>query len=197
MAAVHVPPRLTAPGAGAASPPVSSAGAAAGASPGAPQAAQQLARGLDAALGPAELLPLEGRANVWGDEIYFDIPLNIALEADARAGVKNITPSLVEMTKSFQADFWQAFTKVYVWAAMPEILAGIRLGCIRSIKGVIIGQLLVSVVGFGRLFELYSANFLMEHMWALLFVLFFFAFLIAEGLGVLERKFEYYAASRN
>src|SRR5210317_667065 len=69
---------------------------------------------------------------------------------DARAGVKNITPSLVEMTKSFQANFWQAFTKVYVWAAMPEILAGIRLGCIRSIKGVIIGQLLVSVVGFGR-----------------------------------------------
>ena len=116
---------------------------------------------------------------------------------DARAGVKNITPSLVEMTKSFQANFWQAFTKVYLWAAMPEILAGIRLGCIRSIKGVIIGQLLVSVVGFGRLFELYSANFLMEHMWALLFVLFFFAFLIAEGLGVLERKFDYYAASRN
>src|SRR5210317_160551 len=69
---------------------------------------------------------------------------------DARAGVKNITPSLVEMTKSFQANFWQAFTKVYVWAAMPEILAGIRLGCIRSVKGVIIGQLLVSVVGFGR-----------------------------------------------
>ena len=99
--------------------------------------------------------------------------------------------------KSFQANFWQAFTKVYVWAALPEILAGIRLGCIRSVKGVIIGQLLVSVVGFGRLFELYSSNFLMEHMWALLFVIFFFAFLIAEGLGILERKFEYYAASRN
>jgi NitT/TauT family transport system permease protein len=115
---------------------------------------------------------------------------------DARAGVKNITPSLIDMAKSFQANYWQAFTKVYVWAALPEILAGIRLGCIRAVKGVIIGQLLVSVVGFGRLFELYSANFLMEHMWALLFVLFFFAFLIAEGLGILERKFEYYAAAR-
>ena len=66
---------------------------------------------------------------------------------DARAGVKNITPSLVEMTKSFQANFWQAFTKVYVWAAMPEILAGIRLGCIRSIKGVIIGQGIAVDVG--------------------------------------------------
>ena len=34
-----------------------------------------------------EMLPLEGRANVWGDEIYFTIPLNLALEDDARAGV--------------------------------------------------------------------------------------------------------------
>jgi len=116
---------------------------------------------------------------------------------DARAGVMNITPSLAEMAQSFGANRWQSFSKIYVWAAMPEILAGIRLGCIRSVKGVIIGQLLVSIVGFGRLFEIYSSNFLMEHMWALLMVLFFFAFLIAEGLGMLERRFEYYAASRN
>jgi NitT/TauT family transport system permease protein len=116
---------------------------------------------------------------------------------DARAGVMNITPSLVEMAHSFGANRWQAFSKIYIWAALPEILAGIRLGCIRSVKGVIIGQLLVSIVGFGRLFELYSSNFLMEHMWALLLFLFFFAFLIAEGLGMLERKFEYYAAARN
>lgn len=115
---------------------------------------------------------------------------------DARAGVKNISASLVEMAHSFGANRRQSFTKIYVWAALPEILAGIRLGCIRAIKGVIIGQLLVSIVGFGRLFELYSSNFLMEHMWALLLVLFFFAFLLAEGLGKLERKFEYYAASR-
>ena len=115
---------------------------------------------------------------------------------DARAGVKNISQSLVEMAHSYGANGWQAFSRIYVWAALPEILAGIRLGCIRAIKGVIIGQLLVSIVGFGRLFELYSSNFLMEHMWALLLVLFFFAFLIAEGMGIIERKFSYYAASR-
>lgn len=115
---------------------------------------------------------------------------------DARAGVKNISQSLVEMAHSYGANGWQAFSKIYVWAALPEILAGIRMGFIRAIKGVIIGQLLVSIVGFGRLFELYSSNFLMEHMWALLLVLFFFAFLIAEGMGIIERKVSYYAASR-
>ncbi|MBM3547325.1 MAG: ABC transporter permease subunit [Alphaproteobacteria bacterium] len=116
---------------------------------------------------------------------------------DARAGARGISPSLVEMARSYGATPWQAFSKIYLWAALPEILAGIRLGCIRAVKGVIIGQLLVSIVGFGHLFEIYSSNFLMEHFWALVVTLFIFAFAIAEGLGYLERRVEYYAASRN
>jgi NitT/TauT family transport system permease protein len=115
---------------------------------------------------------------------------------NARAGVMQISPSLVEMARSFGANPWAAFSKIYVWAALPEILSGIRIGFIRAVKGVIIGQLLVSIVGFGRLFELYSSNFLMEHFWALLLVLFFFAFTLAELLAALERRFDYYAADR-
>jgi hypothetical protein len=34
---------------------------------------------------------------------------------------------------------------VIVWAALPEILAGSRIGCIRGVKDVLIGQLLVSI----------------------------------------------------
>lgn len=30
-------------------------------------------------------LPVEGRANVWGDEVYFEVPVNVAVAADARA----------------------------------------------------------------------------------------------------------------
>ena len=35
-----------------------------------------------------DALPLESTANVWGDEIYFDIPLNLDQESDARAEVE-------------------------------------------------------------------------------------------------------------
>jgi hypothetical protein len=35
-----------------------------------------------------DILPLEGQANVWGEEIYFEIPLQLAAEADARADVE-------------------------------------------------------------------------------------------------------------
>ena len=32
-------------------------------------------------------LPIQGTANTWGDEIYFEIPVEAAQEPDARAGV--------------------------------------------------------------------------------------------------------------
>jgi NitT/TauT family transport system permease protein len=115
---------------------------------------------------------------------------------DARAGARAIQLSLVEMALCFGADRWQAFTKIYLWAALPEILAGIRLSLVRAVKGVIVGQLLISVVGFGHLFEIYSSNFLMEHMWALLLVLFALAFVIDGALGRIEARVEYFAASR-
>ena len=115
---------------------------------------------------------------------------------NARAGVMQINRSLVDMALSFGASPWDAFTKIYFWAALPEILGGVRIGVIRAVKGVIIGQLLISIVGFGALFELYSANFLMSHFWAVLIVLFALAFTISEALAALERRLSYYAAKR-
>lgn len=115
---------------------------------------------------------------------------------NARAGVRNISPSLVEMARSFGASPLQAFGHIYLWAALPEIIAGIRLGLIRAVKGVIIGQLLISVVGFGTLFEIYLAHFLMEHLWAVMLVIFAFAFAVNELLAWAERSVSYYAASR-
>jgi hypothetical protein len=35
-----------------------------------------------------EALPLEGKAHAWGDEIYFEIPLVLGQESDARAEVE-------------------------------------------------------------------------------------------------------------
>ena len=115
---------------------------------------------------------------------------------NSRAGVMQINRSLVEMAHSFGASPIDAFIKVYFWAALPEILGGVRIGVIRAVKGVIIGQLLISIVGFGALFELYSSNFLMSHFWAVLVVLFALTFTISEFLAYLERRVSYYAAKR-
>jgi NitT/TauT family transport system permease protein len=115
---------------------------------------------------------------------------------DTRAGVAHIAPSLEEMARSYGATRGQLYRQVIVWAALPEILAGIRMGFIRGVKGVVIGQLLVSIIGYGELFELYSRNFLMAEFWALTVLLFAFAMVVAEVVGAVEKRIEYYAGVR-
>ena len=115
---------------------------------------------------------------------------------DTQVGVQHADRSLVEMARSFGARRSQIYTKVLILSALPEILAGLRLGAIRGVKGVVIGQLLVAIIGVGELFELYSKHFLMEEFWALVMIVFLFAFAISESLAALERKVEYYAGSR-
>jgi NitT/TauT family transport system permease protein len=72
----------------------------------------------------------------------------------------------------------------------------VRLGLIRGVKGVIIGQLLIAIVGIGYLFERYSRSFLMAEFWALLIIVFAFAFAASEAVGYFERRVAVYATSR-
>jgi len=115
---------------------------------------------------------------------------------DTRAGVRHISPSLIEMARAYGASRPALYAKIIVWAALPEILAGVRLGLIRGVKGVVIGQLLVAIVGYGALFETFSRNFRMAQFWALTVILFGFAIVVAELMEWIESKVEYYAGER-
>jgi len=115
---------------------------------------------------------------------------------DTYAGVRHVSPSLLEMGRSFGATRWQICYKIIFLAALPEILAGIRMGFIRAVKGVVIGQLLISVVGIGQLFRIYIRSFLMSEFWALALVLFVVALGMAAIIGKLEKSIEYYASAR-
>jgi NitT/TauT family transport system permease protein len=115
---------------------------------------------------------------------------------DTQVGMRQADRSLVEMARCFGATERQVYTKVLFLSALPEILAGIRLGVIRGVKGVVIGQLLIAIIGVGELFELYSQHFLMEEFWALVIIVFTFAFAASEAVAFLERRVDYYASSR-
>ena len=115
---------------------------------------------------------------------------------DTQVGVKHASSSLVEMARSFGASRRDLYVKVIFWAALPEILAGMRLGMIRGVRGVVIGQLLIAIVGVGFLFETYSRKFIMPEFWALVLIVFGFAYGLSETIGVLERRVARYASVR-
>lgn len=115
---------------------------------------------------------------------------------DARAGVMQVPTSLVEMARSYGASQATIMRKIILVSALPEILAGIRIGVIRGVKGVVIGQILVAVIGYGELFELYSRSFDMERFWALTLVLFAAAMVLSAIVENAEKRIEYYAGAR-
>lgn len=115
---------------------------------------------------------------------------------DTRAGIQHVPNSLVEMGRSYGASSFALYSKIILLAALPEILAGIRLGLVRGVKGVVIGQLLVSIIGYGELFELYSRSFDMENFWALTVILFAVAMLMSALVEYFEKKVEFYAGVR-
>jgi NitT/TauT family transport system permease protein len=115
---------------------------------------------------------------------------------DTEVGVRQVSRSLVEMASCFGAARGDLYRKILLPAALPEILAGLRLGAIRGVKGVVIGQLLVAILGVGELFELYSKHFLFEEFWALVIVVFAFAYLVSGSVAHLEHRVEHYARTR-
>jgi NitT/TauT family transport system permease protein len=64
------------------------------------------------------------------------------------------------------------------------------------VKGVVIGQLLSAIVGIGYLFERYSRSCQLAEFWALLLIVFAFAFAVSETVGYFERRVAVYATSR-
>jgi len=115
---------------------------------------------------------------------------------DTQVGVQHVNRSLLEMGRSFGATPRQIYTKIIFWSALPEILAGIRLGVVRGVKGLIIGQLLIAIVGMGYLFQTYSRRFLMPEFWAVVLLVFGFAYLCSEVIGYFERRVARYASER-
>ena len=115
---------------------------------------------------------------------------------DARAGVMQVPNSLLEMGRSYGANGWVLFTKIILLSSLPEILAGIRIGLIRGVKGVVIGQILVSIIVYGELFEFFSRSFEMESFWALTLILFAAAMLLSALIETFEKRIEYYAGAR-
>lgn len=141
------------------------------------------------------LMPLLGigDATVIATIILFAIWVVII---DSQAGVTRVAPSLVEMGRVFGCSKSRIIFWIVIPAALPEIITGVRLAVVRAVKGVIVGQIVIALIGFGGLFNTYLSMFLMERFWALIIVVFAMSFTIIGLVELLERRIAFYAKTR-
>ena len=104
------------------------------------------------------------------------------------AGVRNVDPTLTEMARSFGARESELFLKIILPAAMPMILAGIRLGMGRAVLGMVTGEMILAAVGFGAMLMTFSASFNSSALFATILTIVLLAVALLALIQYLDRR---------
>lgn len=87
------------------------------------------------------------------------------------SAIRNVPAPLVEMGRSYCASERQLFFKIILPAATPLIMAGLRLGMGRAVKGMINGEMFIAIVGLGEVVTSAGDRFDAEGVLAVLLVI--------------------------
>lgn len=84
------------------------------------------------------------------------------------AGVKTVDRELIEMSRSFGASESNILRRIVLPAALPLTLAGIRIATGRAIKGVIIAEQVIGLIGLGGMIQRLGGAFAVEELYAVI-----------------------------
>jgi NitT/TauT family transport system permease protein len=104
------------------------------------------------------------------------------------SAVKAVDASLMEMGKAFGANEFQTLRRIVLPAALPLILTGVRIAAGRAIKGVIIAEQIIGLVGLGGLVQRYGGAFLVEDLYAVILFIGIVGMLSMETVRIAEAR---------
>lgn len=102
--------------------------------------------------------------------------------------VKTAPRSLVEMARCYGAGDRFVLRRVILPSATPLIMAGVRLGAGRAVKGMINGEMFVAVVGLGGVVMTAGRNFDAETVLAVMTLIIVLAFMVVWLVERLDRR---------
>jgi ABC-type nitrate/sulfonate/bicarbonate transport system permease component len=112
----------------------------------------------------------------------------VIITINTAAGVRNVDPTLTEMARSFGARESELFLKVILPAALPMIMAGIRLGMGRAILGMVTSEMILSAVGFGVMLMTFGASFNSPALFATILTIVLLAVGLLALIQYLDRR---------
>ncbi len=112
----------------------------------------------------------------------------VIIVINTTAGVRNVDPTFTEMARSFGAREGELFLKVILPAALPMIMAGIRLGMGRAVLGMVTSEMILAVVGFGAMLMTFGASFNSPALFATLLTIVLLAVALLALVQYLDRR---------
>jgi ABC-type nitrate/sulfonate/bicarbonate transport system permease component len=116
------------------------------------------------------------------------------ITASVQTAVTAVDHELQEMAGAFGAGRIQMMREVILPGAMPQIFAGLRLGMGRAVKGMVIGELFVTVVGLGALERRFASAFDAVGVWAITMIVISLAILLIWLVQAVDRAVNWWAA---
>jgi ABC-type nitrate/sulfonate/bicarbonate transport system permease component len=106
---------------------------------------------------------------------------------NAQIGVMNVSPAFIETARAFGCDQWQVFRRVIVHAAVPFLIAGIRLGLGRALVGVVVAEMFTALAGLGYMVVFYGNTFRTAELFVPIVVLAILSIAITNVIYRFER----------
>jgi ABC-type nitrate/sulfonate/bicarbonate transport system permease component len=103
-------------------------------------------------------------------------------------GVHNVDRAKIEMATSYGARGLRLYGRVLIPAALPAILAGLRLGTGRAFIGMISAELLLASVGLGLLMKRFQSRFQSEELFAVVLLMLLIAAVVIGVMQFIERR---------
>jgi NitT/TauT family transport system permease protein len=104
------------------------------------------------------------------------------------SGLATTDPNLIEVARSFGSTPAQIFTKVRFPAALPFVVAGLRLGVARGLVGVVVAELFGAKEGLGWLIMISAQTFDTAGLFAGVFILAASGVFTVEIIKWVERR---------
>lgn len=103
-------------------------------------------------------------------------------------GVKQVDTIFVEMARSFGAKEREIFFKIVLPASMPAIMAGVRLGMGRAVKGMVTGEMLLTLTGIGAMIMQYGSAFATDSLFAVILTVLLIAMITTKLVQWLDQR---------
>jgi NitT/TauT family transport system permease protein len=111
------------------------------------------------------------------------------------AGVRSVREDLREMALSYGASRAQVTFLVLIPSAMPLVMAGVRVGAGRAVKGMINGEMFVALSGLGFLVATAGARYDVESVLAVMLVVIAVAVAVGAVASRLDKRLTRWVAS--
>lgn len=111
------------------------------------------------------------------------------------SGVRDVRGVLLDVGNAYSATRWQSLRFIVLPAAMPFIMAGIRLGLSLGIIGMIVAEFFTAINGLGGIIVEYGNTFQTAKMFVAIFVVGTMGVVLTEAAMALERRWASWRAS--